>query len=153
MLFFGQISNNLNKNKMSNYEILKSKIINVNNSLMEISKGQLLANDDDGWFEVVDINRLGIKLIDLSNSSIDSFDKDYIESYFSILGKEPQLNDVLSWHSSNGIDKYSHFEVSKGEAYFSIYEGEETESIVWDLSKQYLKDQSPELLEWLSTLG
>ena len=144
MLFFGQISNNLNKNKMSNYEILKSKIINVNNSLMEISKGQLLANDDDGWFEVVDINRLGIKLIDLSNSSIDSFDKDYIESYFSILGKEPQ---------SNGIDKYSHFEVSKGEAYFSIYEGEETESIVWDLSKQYLKDQSPELLEWLSTLG
>ena len=64
----------------------------------------------------------------------------------------PKLNDVLKWHSSNGRDKYSHFEVSKGEAYFSIYDGEEIDSIVWDLSKIYLHEQSNELIEWLAAL-
>jgi len=64
----------------------------------------------------------------------------------------PALNDVLKWHSSNGRDKYSHFEVSKGEAYFSIYDGEESDSIVWDLSKLHLHEQSNELIEWLADL-
>ena len=66
---------------------------------------------------------------------------------------EPMLNDVLMWHSKGSQrSKYSHFEVHNCEGYFSIYDGEETESKVWDLSKRYLKDQSPELLEWLSIL-
>ena len=64
----------------------------------------------------------------------------------------PKLNDVLKWHSSNGRDKHSHFEVSKGEAYFSIYDGEESESIIWDLSKVHLHEQSNELIEWLAYL-
>jgi hypothetical protein len=64
----------------------------------------------------------------------------------------PKLNDVLKWHSSNGRDKYSHFEVAKGEAYFSIYDGEESDSIVWDLSKVHLHEQSNELIEWLAEL-
>ena len=64
----------------------------------------------------------------------------------------PKLNDVLKWHSSNGRDKHSHFEVSKGEAYFSIYDGEESESIIWDLSKVHLHEQSNELIEWLADL-
>lgn len=64
----------------------------------------------------------------------------------------PKLNDVLKWHSSNGRDKYSHFEVSKGEAYFSIYDGEESYSIVWDLSKLHLHEQSNDLIEWLADL-
>lgn len=69
------------------------------------------------------------------------------------LGCEPpKLNDVLKWHSSNGRDKYSHFEVLKGEAYFSIYDGEESDSIVWDLSKVFLHEQSNELIEWLAGL-
>lgn len=68
------------------------------------------------------------------------------------IGHEPLLNDVLEWHSSNGIDKYSHFEVSKGEAYFSIYDGEENESIIWDLSKSKLSEQSPELINFLHDL-
>ena len=68
------------------------------------------------------------------------------------VGRKVMLNDVLGWHSSKGRDKYSHFEVSKEEAYFSIYDGEESESIVWDLKKPYLIDQSSELLEWLENL-
>ncbi len=64
----------------------------------------------------------------------------------------PLLNDVLKWHSQNGRDKYSHFEVSKGEAYFSIYDGEENDSIVWDLNFAALENQSDKLIEWLSEL-
>lgn len=64
----------------------------------------------------------------------------------------PMLNHVLKWHSSNGRDKYSHFEVSKGEARFLIYDGEEGYSIVWDLSKLHLHEQSDELIEWLAEL-
>lgn len=69
-----------------------------------------------------------------------------------IIGHEPMLNDVLEYHSKDGKDKYSHFEVSNGKAYFSIYDGEETESLVWDLTKPYLKDQSKELIEYLNNL-
>lgn len=70
----------------------------------------------------------------------------------SIGCETPILTDVLKWHSSNGRDKYSHFEVHKGEAYFSIYDGEENDSIVWDLSFAALENQSQELIEWLSEL-
>jgi hypothetical protein len=42
--------------------------------------------------------------------------------------------------------------VSKGEAYFSIYDGEESDSITWDLSKMHLHEQSNELIEWLAEL-
>lgn len=69
----------------------------------------------------------------------------------TVVPEPPKLNDVLKWHS-NGRDKYSHFEVSKGEGYFSIYDGEESYSIVWDLSKVFLHEQSNELIEWLAEL-
>lgn len=70
----------------------------------------------------------------------------------SIGCENPQLTDVLKWHSSNGRDKYSHFKVSEGQAYFSIYDGEEHDSIVWDLNFPALTFQSKELIEWLSDL-
>lgn len=76
----------------------------------------------------------------------------YYPKDLKLLGKPIMLNDVLKWHSMDGRDKYSHFEVSKTEAYFSIYDGEETESIIWDLSKPLLKDQSEELISWLAEL-
>ena len=70
----------------------------------------------------------------------------------SIGSENPLLTDVLKWHSSNDRDKYSHFEVSKGVAYFSIYDGEEHDSLFWDLSKNVLENQSEELINWLSEL-
>jgi len=90
-------------------------------------------------YYAVSVNGCNFKTLD----SIDIMEK---------IGHEPLLNDVLEWHSSNGIDKYSHFEVSKGEAYFSIYDGEENESIIWDLSKSKLREQSPELINFLHDL-
>jgi len=70
----------------------------------------------------------------------------------SIGCEAPMLTDVLKWHSSDGRNKYSHFEVSKGEAYFYIYDGEESSTINWNLSFISLETQSGELIEWLSEL-
>ena len=122
--------------------------------LRNIEKGQRFHSDYYGTITATKITNLG-KMV----YSIYGFDDKYgspRDCYYprdlGLLGKNIMLNDVLKWHSSNGRDKYSHFEISKGEAYFSIYDGEETESIIWDLSKPYLKDQSKELLEWLADL-
>jgi hypothetical protein len=63
-----------------------------------------------------------------------------------------KLNHVIKWHSLNGRDKYSHFEISKGEAYFSIYDGDEKDSIIWNLDDEFLHTQSQELIEFLHDL-
>lgn len=70
----------------------------------------------------------------------------------SIDCETPLLHDVLKWHSSNGRDKYSHFEVSYGVAYFSIYDGEDNDDIIWDLSYVALANQKQELIDWLAEL-
>ena len=70
----------------------------------------------------------------------------------SIESDNPTLAQVLKWHSSNGRDKYSHFEVSEGEAYFSIYDGKGSGSIVWNLNFDELENQSEQLIEWLAEL-
>jgi len=144
---------------MSNYEILKDKIIKEVKILKELTNGCLLLCkvSIEKYGLIKDEEYKYLSFIDDDNLKLTFYNVEkYIGKFndiFLIVGKEPMLNDVLLWHSSNSIDKYSHFEVSKGEAYFSIYDGEKTESLVWNLSKPYLKDQSSELIEWLSTLG
>jgi hypothetical protein len=68
------------------------------------------------------------------------------------LYKTVQLNDVLLWHSYKNRNKYSHFKVSNGIGYFSIYYGEDNYTIDWDLSKLYLYQQSEEIIQWLASL-
>lgn len=70
---------------------------------------------------------------------------------YSIGTDTPFLNDVLQWYSS-GRNKNSQFNVSNGKAYFSIYDGDESNIIVWDLSINSLINQEPKLINWLSTL-
>lgn len=144
---------------MSNYDLLKQKIQEAIPKLLDMSKGQLFTIKNMPFhYEFLHFIYNGdeeiVEVATLYNGEVDVFDYEYFTNQqITIYGKEPMLNDVLLWHSQNGNDKYSHFEVSKGEAYFSIYDGEETESLIWDLSKPYLKDQNSELIEWLSTLG
>jgi hypothetical protein len=122
--------------------------------LRNIEIGQRFHSDYYGTITATKITNWG-KMV-YSIYGFDEKDGSPRDCYYprdlGLLGKNIMLNDVLKWHSSNGRDKYSHFEISKGEAYFSIYDGEETESLVWDLSKPFLKDQSNELLEWLADL-
>jgi len=77
----------------------------------------------------------------------------YLKKLQESIGDDtPTLSQVLKWHSSDGRDKYSHFEVSKDEAYFSVYDGEESDSIVWNLTFEELENQSDEIIEWLAEL-
>nr|DAG72853.1 MAG TPA: hypothetical protein [Caudoviricetes sp.] len=73
--------------------------------------------------------------------------------------KDPMLNDVLEWHSKF-YAKNSHFEVfnivmnneKHPAGVFIDYSEEDTARYIWDLSKPYLKDQSPELIKFLHGL-
>ena len=123
-------------------------------NLRNIEEGQRFHSDYYGIITATKITNWG-KMV----YSIYGFDEKtgsprdcYYPKDLGLAGKNIMLNDVLIWHSSNGRDKYSHFEVSKTEAYFCIYDGEEKESIIWDLSKPYLKDQSEDLINFLTEL-
>ena len=115
--------------------------------LMELSEGCVL----EKYNEKYKIHEVKNERYYLTNI-LGGHTKYEIDRDYTIIGHEPLLNHVLEWHSLNGRDKYSHFEVSKGEAYFSIYDGEENESINWDLSKSKLSDQSKELIDFLHDL-
>lgn len=70
-----------------------------------------------------------------------------------LIGELPQLNDVLRWHSLNGRDKYSHFEVNGGVGKFIVYDSDEGGYVIdWDLSKPSLHSQCDDLIVWLSEL-
>ena len=115
--------------------------------LMELSNGCVL----EKYNEKYKIHEVKNERYYLTNI-LGGHTKYEIDRDYTIIGHEPLLNDVLEWHSLNGRCKYSHFEVSKGEAYFSIYDGEENESIILDLSKSKLSDQSEELINFLHDL-
>ena len=122
--------------------------------LMELSEGCEIISKIEDYFNNIEIESNFIigKNAEFDGEDIVIGEYCYGTINFTIIGHEPLLNDVLEWHSLNGRCKYSHFEVSKGEAYFSIYDGEENESINWDLSKLKLSDQSEELIDFLHDL-
>ena len=146
----------LNKTDVSSslFSKLELSIFHELPHLRNIEVGQRFHSDYYGTVTATKITNFG-KMV-YSIYGFDEKDGSPRDCYYprdlGLLGKNIMLNDVLKWHSLNGRDKYSHFEVSKGEAYFSIYDGEETESIVWDLSKSNLKDQSKDLIDFLSEL-
>lgn len=146
----------LNKTDVSSslFSSLEISILTELPYLRNIEIGQRFYSEYYGTITATKITNWG-KMV-FSIYGFDEKDGNPRDCYFpkdlKLLGKAIMLNDVLKWHSYNGRDKYSHFEISKGEAYFSIYDGEEAESIIWDLSKPLLKDQSQELISWLADL-
>lgn len=72
---------------------------------------------------------------------------DVIERKAEIIGKEPMLNDVLEWL------KYSDMKDGINMMYEWIWIDTVKEILkLWDLSKPFLKDQSPELIIFLHSL-
>lgn len=79
---------------------------------------------------------------------------------FEIVGLSPMLNDVLEWHQDY-FSKNSHFEVESFTAedvkysigcFYNYDSDDELEKYFWDLSKPFIKDQSPELIKFLHSL-
>ena len=133
---------------------LENKIKEALPRLSKIEKGQRFLSKHYGVITATQIDDLGN-----GKYGIYGFDEleglprsNYYPRDLELIGHSIKLNDVLEWHSKDGRDKYSHFEVSKGQAYFSIYDGEEVESIIWNLSSVFLADQNEELINFLNTL-
>jgi hypothetical protein len=158
---------------MSNYDLLKQKIQEATPRLLEMSKGQLFTiknmpfhyeflhfiyNDDE---EIVEIATLyNGEIATLYNGEVDLFDYEYFTNQqITIYGKEPMLNDVLEWLKS--ISEYTdEYCITIGGDFLKMNFIQSSFELInshtnprWDMSKPYLKDQSSELIEWLSTLG
>lgn len=145
---------------MTHYEKLKNRINKFVTSTKEWENGnsiKLIKGESAGGIYIIGVNCI----LGSMPGSIELNDGyDYEFSDFELIGKEITLSDVLLWHSAEGRDSSSRFEVFEGKAMFLLYDVEEyrsvcyfeTKRIDWDLSKPYLKDQSNELIEWLSSI-
>lgn len=120
--------------------------------LMELENGQIirsLISDPSCLIEEGEIFVIGKEdCTKLNENSIEIGGYIYIVNKdFEIIGKEPMLNDVLEWF------KYSNVENGINMMYEWIWIDTVKEILnLWDLSKPYLKDQSPELITFLNSL-
>jgi len=77
-----------------------------------------------------------------------------VGKHFEIIGKDPMLNDVLLFlQDENSHEATIHID-SRGiiYQYNSKFDDYYPVSFRWDLSKPYMKDQSPELINFLHSL-
>lgn len=135
---------------MSNYETLKEKINKVIPSTKDWTIGNVIKQvkgENAG-----EIHTIGYDCWLKSNGALIELNDgyDYYLTDFELIGKELSLIDILIYIEYKDSDK-DYFIDTLGQ--FFNY-GQMSKSFgQWDLSKPHLKDQNPELLEWLSTLG
>lgn len=87
-----------------------------------------------------------------------SLDEGLLSGDINIIGKDPMLNDLLEWLTI--IDLYNisvefsnqEFSIVKDNSLVDHLDDYDFEGVAWDLSKPYLKDQSPELITFLHGL-
>ena len=136
---------------------LKEAIRKAIPRLMELSEGCIVKPHKqnqfilDATFEVRKL-KTGFYI----RSIIEPFEP-YYEYEISIIGHEPKLNDVLEWLGYNyAIVAGGGFLMKNtGDMNFKCIEVpnvDEYRHLKWDLSKSYLKDQSPELIDFLHYL-
>ena len=104
--------------------------------LMELSEGCVIENEYKTKYkiyynEIRYYNVFNDELV--SNSIVKPLSKSY-----NIIGKEPQLNDVLEWLGNKFINNNTNYITQV--------------LSLWDLSKPYLKDQSEDLINFLYNL-
>lgn len=125
--------------------------------LMELEVGCIV--EWDNWSGTVLNDGNPLHILWKNSGGIVTYFKDEMSLFSKVIGKEPMLNEVLEWHSKQH-SKNSHFEVFnivmndvKHPAGVSLdYSQEDTARFIWDLSKPYLKDQSPEVIKFLHGL-
>lgn len=81
-----------------------------------------------------------------------------LEAGIFIIWKDPMLNDVLEWLTILELDQITvefsnqEFMIVKDLGPVQHWDDHDYEGYIWDLSKPYLKDQSPELITFLHSL-
>lgn len=139
---------------MNNLEKIKQEIYKALPRLMEIQNGQRFESRFYGVIIATKIEKIK------SIYSIYGFDvekglprSEYYPRDLTILGIEPQLNDVLEWLGKimliNGYENTDPYYINiLGE----IHNSKSQLLCKWDLSKPFLKDQSEELINYLASL-
>jgi len=121
--------------------------------LMEIENGQIFNSKYYGLIQAtqIEIHKANIY-------SIYGFDfkcglprSNYYPRELELIGKEPQLNDVLEWLDI--IDKENNYIIDVSGMVFIFYNNEMKPKCIWDLSKPYLKNQSEDLINFLHSLN
>ncbi|TQM18309.1 hypothetical protein [Chryseobacterium aquifrigidense] len=111
--------------------------------LKELSKGCIIESSEK-VFEIDDL----MYAVCYNDQIFDRFTDSWVFSdEYTIIGKEPMLNDVLQWF------KESDMKDGINMMHELIWSHTAKEIINhWNLSKPYLKDQSPELIKFLHSL-
>ena len=122
---------------MTNLQKLEQEIRTKIPRLMELSEGCLIRFTDG---EIIKISQGMLRQI----KNID-----YRNEEFTIIGHEIQLNDVLEWL---GMMDYNYCQTTEVNLLCITIESDDYYVSYWDLSKQYLKDQSEGLIKSLSEL-
>ena len=136
-------------------EALSNKIRKALPYLMELSEGCVVKYiDDNTLYKVNGLNfyttgKATLYCTDLSTKTKQSCVFPYNTKYYEIIGHEPMLNDVLAWFLK--ITKPYYCQFLDG-VFFIYYSDLSFIKYSWNLEKPYIKDQSPELINFLYSL-
>jgi len=137
---------------MKELEELTAEIRKKLPRLMELESGQIIRSLIEDTSCIIDEG----ELFTVGKGDCTKFNENSIEiggyiyiinKDFEIVGKDPMLNDVLEWFAVKEITGL-HF-VTNHFINFSLHNNMPTICGKWDLSKPFLKDQSPELIKFL----
>ena len=113
--------------------------------LKELTNGCLIETAD----KIFEINNLIHEVCD-EDQIFDRFIDSWIFSdEYTIIGKEPMLNDVLEWIAISGFLPVEFYPTAKGDELGILFNEYPTNPLFWKLSNPYLKDQCPELISFL----
>lgn len=137
---------------------LTQKIQKAIPELMELREGCVLeAKVEKGlYYKIVQIKLNIFQTCEIGNPITLILEKNEIESMFTIIGHEPQLNHVLKYLEIKSEESGTHYAIDS-EGYFleknalSFNLWSDTLHR-WNLESNLLKDQPKPLIEWLDKI-
>lgn len=120
--------------------------------LMELSEGCLIYDNKRNDCYIVVMNHKNVLECILNGVKITAMNKELNENY-TIIGHEPLLNDVMEWLGTiKEVEDYLIYSDGYIKEYSYILKDYYYMNVTWDLTKSKLKDQSPELIDFLHEL-
>ena len=128
---------------------LTDAIRNALPRLMVIEKGQIFHSKYYGDIVATRIGKHSEKVCSIYGFDLkDGLPRDnYYPRDIELVGKNPQLNDVLEWFLSIKNDSML-FTSTCGNIFLGLHKDKQ----IWDLSKPFLKDQSEDLINFLHSI-
>lgn len=128
---------------------LTQKIQKAIPSLMELSEGCVLEAkvEKELYYKIAQIKGKIFQVFEIGDTINLLFEKHEIESIFTVIGHEPQLNHVLKYLELKAKD----YVITNGFLYTRDFQYGRN-GIKLNLDSNLLKDQPKELIEWLDKI-